>query len=129
MPVNETILATAVYDQLKQAMASDPDGFIELYREYLAEAWNTLHSLREAVQQHIAQDASEKENYLKGSSLVLGARLVARVAATLQELALNGDARGAEAGLKQIEQALLELQAELSDRLGARVIPARSTAA
>lgn len=129
MPVNETILATAVYDQLKQAMASEPDGFIELYREYLAEAWNTLHSLREAVQQQNAQAASEKAHYLKGSSLVLGARVVAQVAATLQELALNGDARGTEAGLKQIEQALLELQAELSDRLGARVIPVRSTAA
>ena len=110
-------------------MASEPDGFTELYREYLAEAWNTLRSLREAVQQQNAQEASEKAHYLKGSSLVLGARVVAQAAAVLQELALNGDARGAEAGLKQIEQALLELQAELSDRLGAAVIPAGSTAA
>ena len=127
--MTETILASAVYDQLKQAMASEPDGFTELYREYLAEAWNTLRSLREAVQQQNAQEASEKAHYLKGSSLVLGARVVAQAAAVLQELALNGDARGAEAGLKQIEQALLELQAELSDRLGAAVIPAGSTAA
>jgi HPt (histidine-containing phosphotransfer) domain-containing protein len=129
MPVNETILASAVYDQLKQAMAADRAGLTELYRDYLANAWNTLRSLREAVQQQNAEVASEKAHYLKGSSLVLGARVVAQRAAALQELALNGDARGAEVGLKQIEQALLELQAELSDRLGAGVIPAGSTAA
>lgn len=129
MPVNETILASEVFGQLQQAMAADPAGFTELYRDYLANAWNTLRSLREAVQQENAEEVSEKAHYLKGSSLVLGARVVAQRAAALRELALNGDASAAEAGLKQLEQALQEVQAELADRLGAGVIPADRPAA
>ena len=32
--VNETTLASQIFDQLQQAMASDTAGFTELYRDY-----------------------------------------------------------------------------------------------
>ena len=63
-----------VFDQLQQAMACDPAGFTELYRDYLADAWQALAMLRDAVQQQQAEEVRAKAHHLKGSSMVLGAR-------------------------------------------------------
>ncbi|HEY4901690.1 MAG TPA: Hpt domain-containing protein [Terriglobales bacterium] len=129
MPVNETTLASQVFDQLRQAMASDPAGFTELYRDYLADAWQALQMLRKAVQQGQAEELRANAHRLKGSSLVLGAREVAQCASALEEMGRNADVRGAGAAMAQIERALLLVQTELSDRLGPAVVPADQTAA
>jgi HPt (histidine-containing phosphotransfer) domain-containing protein len=128
MSINETTLASQVFDQLQQAMACDPVGFTELYRDYLADAWQALRMLRDAVQQKQAEEVRSKAHCLKGSSMVLGARAVAHCAAALEEMGRNADVQGAGAVLQQTERALQQVQAELSNRLGAAVIPAEEAA-
>ena len=129
MPENETTLASQVFDQLQQAMVADPAGLIELYRDYLADAWQALKAICDAVQQHQAEEIRAEAHRLKGSSLVLGAHAVAHWASALEEVGLEADVQDAEAMLDQIRRALHRVQSELSQRLGAGVVPASETAA
>ena len=129
MSINEAALAPQVYEQMQQAMAHDPAGFAELYRDYLADAWQALQMLRNAVQQHDANEVRTKAHQLKGSSLVLGARLVAQWASALEEMGRNADLRSAGEMLDRTRRALQDVQAELTGRLGAAVVPANVTAA
>lgn len=129
MPVKETPLTTEVFDQLRQAMEADPAGLTELYREYLTDAWQSLHLLRESVQQRQGEAVGAKAHYLKSSSLVLGARGVARYAARLEEAAKDLEPKEAGRLLRQMQQALREVQTDLSKRLGPGVVPARTRAA
>lgn len=129
MPKNETSLTSAVFDQLQQAMAADVDGFVELYRDYLVDAWQSIQSLRDNLSQHQAALMQAKAHYLKSSSLVLGASTVAEGASLLEQAAIAGNFSGAEEVLEKTGQALREVQSELAERLGARVVPANQTAA
>ena len=110
-------------------MASDHAGFVALYRDFLADAWQTLRKLREAVQQQQPEEVRAKAHYLKSGSLILGALMVTQDAARLEEMGRCADVKGAEAVLEQTLQALREVQAELAERLGTTVIPAEETAA
>jgi hydroxypyruvate isomerase len=127
MPGTETPLTAEVFDQLRQAMAADSTGFTELYREYLADAWHTLELLREAAP-HRTEEVRQRAHYLKSSSLVLGARIVARLAGTLEENARTSVSTDKDA-LDRIADALRAVQAELVERLGHGVVPADKTAA
>jgi HPt (histidine-containing phosphotransfer) domain-containing protein len=127
--VNETILASEVFDRLQEAMASDRAGLTELYRDFLADGWQTLRTLRDAVQQKQAEEVVGRAHYLKSSSLVLGARVVAQCAARLEEMGRNADLTVAEATLGRTWQAMQEIQTELSERLGAGVLPPGQVAA
>ena len=129
MPVNESTLAPLVFDQLQQAMAGDPDGFTELYRDYLADAWLALRILGDAVRQQQSEEVRVKAHHLKGSSMVLGAGGVAQCASALEEMGRSADIQTACAMLEQTRLALLAVQAELSIRLGVEVVPANETAA
>ncbi len=129
MPVDETTIASQVFDQLQRAMACDPAGFTELYRDYLADAWQAMGMLRDAVQQQRVAEVRAQAHYLKGSSLVLGVRGVAQCASALEEMGRNADVEGAGAVLDQTQQALQQVQSELSGRLGAGVLPAGKSAA
>ena len=128
MPGTETLLTPEVFDQLQKAMAADRAGFTELYRDYLADAWRTLQLLREAVKQRRHDEIRSKAHYLKSSSLVLGARAVARHATELEDLARESEITD-ELVLDRIADALTEVQAELAERLGGGVLPAGRTAA
>jgi HPt (histidine-containing phosphotransfer) domain-containing protein len=127
--VKETTLKSDVFDQLQKAMAADPAGFTELYRDYLADAWQSLQSLRDSMQQGQAESVRAKAHYLKSSSLVLGARHVARYAALLEEAATTSDMKDASSVLQEVQDALRDVQAELKQRMGAAVVPAGETAA
>ena len=129
MPMNETTLAPVVFDQLQQAMACDPPGFTELYRDYLADAGQALEALHDAVYRRQAGELRARAHHLKGSSLVLGAREVALCAAALEESGQSGDLQGTSAMVDRTRQALREVEAELASRLGSAVIPAEKTGA
>ena len=129
MPVNETPIAAPIFEQLQQAMTCDPAGFTELYRDYLADAWQALQVLREAVKQQQAEEVRAKAHHLKGSSMVLGARLVAQCASALEEMGRNSDVQDAGAMLERTLHALQQVQDELLTRLGAGVVPVDETAA
>jgi HPt (histidine-containing phosphotransfer) domain-containing protein len=129
MPENETTLASQVFEQLQRAMACDPEGFTDLYRDYLADAWQMIAMLRDAVQQQQAEEVRAKAHRLKGSSMVLGACAVAQCAAALEELGHTTDVQGVCAMLERTQQALQQVQSELAGRLGAGVVPAGESAA
>ncbi|HYV74379.1 MAG TPA: Hpt domain-containing protein [Candidatus Binatia bacterium] len=129
MPVEETPLSSAVFDQLRQAMSNDSAGFAALYRDYLTDAWQTFHLLRESVDQRHFENIQAKAHYLKSSSLVLGAPLVARYATEVEQAALAKDLSDAGALLDDTKRALRQVQAELAGRLGKTVIPTNEAAA
>lgn len=128
MPRNETSLTSAVFDHLQQAMATDVDGFVELYRDYLADAWQSIRYLRDNLPLHQAAPMQAKAHYLKSSSLVLGARTVAQGASLLEQAAIAGNFSEAGELLEKTGQALREVQSELAERLGAHVVPANQVA-
>ena len=128
MPVTETLLSARIFDQLRLAMAADPDAFTDLYRDYLADAWQSLQILQEAVGTGQVEMIRAKAHYLKSGSLVLGAPDVARGAAMLEEAAMAGDSDSFDALLERIATAVNDTQAELSERLGSGVIPGDDTA-
>jgi len=129
VPINETILTPAVYDQLRQAMVADPEGFVALYRDYLAGAWEALQCLGEHIHQNHFGPVQAKAHYLKSSSLVLGAHDVARRASLVEQAAIAGNLKDAGSLLDNMRQALRDVQSELASRLGANVIPPNEAAA
>jgi HPt (histidine-containing phosphotransfer) domain-containing protein len=129
MPVEETPLSSAVFDQLRQAMSNDSAGFAALYRDYLADAWQTFQNLRASIDQGQFDDVQAKAHYLKSSSLVLGAPLVAHCATEVERAALAKDLSDAGALLDKTKGKLQQVQAELAERLGKSVIPENYDAA
>jgi HPt (histidine-containing phosphotransfer) domain-containing protein len=129
MPGTETPLTSDIFDQLERAMPGDRAGLTELYRDYLADAWETVQFIREAVQRpHQPEEIRQKAHCLKGSSLVLGARMVAQHASILEESARNSGANE-ECTLDKMIEAIRAVQKELATRLGGEVIPEGRAAA
>jgi HPt (histidine-containing phosphotransfer) domain-containing protein len=127
--VTETALTSAVFDQLRLAMTANPIALAELYRDYLADAWESLQVLRESVQRREVETVRAKSHYLRSSSLVMGAQVVARYAAILEEAAGTSDSQRFGDLLDELARSLKEVQNELAVRLGSGVIPANEPAA
>jgi HPt (histidine-containing phosphotransfer) domain-containing protein len=105
-------------------MVSDPDGFCELYRDYLSDARQTLNYLRVACDKKNGEDLRFKAHYLKSSSLVLGIRPVAEFCAQLQDAGRTPDFTSERRKLQLLADLLRLVQAELEQRLGPQVVPA-----
>ena len=121
--MTQTLVAADVYDRLQTVMASDPDGFCELYRDYLADARQTLSHLRVLCEEKSADDLRFKAHYLKSSSLVLGIRPVAELCAELESAAKVPDLAEAWKSLHKLAELLNLVQVELERKLGPQVIP------
>jgi len=126
--VDESSIAPEVFDRLQQA-TSDPVGIAELYRDYLADARSALVELRNALQRKQADEFRSRAHYVKGSSLILGATVVAQCCATLEEMGRNSEFGGAEQLLDKTEAALDRVEAELVRKLGSVLAPAKGSAA
>jgi HPt (histidine-containing phosphotransfer) domain-containing protein len=123
-PVNYQVLVLAeIFDRLREAMASDPQGFCELYREYLSDAWQSLAALREACQRGALAEFSNKAHYLKSSSLVLGIPPVANRCAELEQIGRMSDVHAASRKIEETGEVLSLVQAELQAKLGPQVVP------
>jgi len=129
VPVKETLLTDAVFEQLRHAMAADAAGFTAIYRDYLADARQTLRTLRACAKARQIGEVRAKAHYMRSSSLVLGAQAVARYAASLEEAAIAGQAERFDDLVKKTERAVDRIQLELYRRLGSGVLPADETAA
>ncbi len=129
MPVNETPLNSAIFDQLLLAMAGDPAGLADLYRDYLADAWQSFQVLRENVVKREFACVQARAHQLKGSSMVLGAHDVVCFATRLENGAIASNLADAGAALDGLQGALRNIQLELVNRLGPSVLPAGETAA
>jgi len=128
VPVTETPLHSAVYDQLRLAMTGNPTAFTELYRDYLADAWESLRVLREGAQRGDGESVRARAHYLRSSSLVMGAQVVARQAAMLEEAVTESDSPNVSGLLDDMGRALREVQSELAGRVGSVVVPVNEPA-
>jgi len=100
-----------------------------LYRDYLAEARQAFAQLRGALVRTDAEGFRERAHYLRGSSLIVGATVIARCCANLELMGRNSDFRDAVRLLDQTSAALEAIEIELARRLGPAVIPAEGSAA
>lgn len=121
--MNQVLVLAETYDRLQKAMAADPTGFCELYRDYLADAWQSLSQLRLACDQMLSADLASKAHYLKSSSLVLGVRPIAQECAELEQLGRGADFSTASRKLEAVRELLTQVQDELQSRLGPQVVP------
>lgn len=126
--VNDSLIASDVFERLQQAMASTPAEFVELCRDYLAEARRNLGELQSAFASKQGGALRERAHYLKGSSLIMGAVGVTRCCASLEAMGKNGDFRETERMLEQTSAMLDAVQQELVKRLGPEVIPVKGSA-
>ena len=126
--VDEPSLAPGVFDRLQQATA-DTASIAELYRDYLADVRSALVELRSALQRKQADEFRSRAHYVKGSSLILGANVVAQCCAKLEEMGRHSEFSGAEQLLDRTAAAIDRVEAELVMRLGPVVAPAKGSAA
>ncbi len=125
----ESVILPEVFDRLRQATAKDPAVLIDLCREYIEEARKTLSQLRDAFLAKDARAFCDRAHYLKGSSLMVGARRLAQCCATLERMGRDSDFRGAKPMLEDTEAALREVEAQLAEQVGPAVLPAEGSAA
>ncbi len=125
----DSVLLPEVFERLRQATAKDPAVLVDLCREYLEEARNTLAQLREASRVKDAMALRERAHYLKGSSLMVGASRLSQCCATLERMGRDSDFRGAEPMLDDTATALREVEVRLTEQVGPEVIPAEGSAA
>jgi HPt (histidine-containing phosphotransfer) domain-containing protein len=100
-----------------------------LYRDYLAEARQTLAQLRGALARKDGERFRGRAHYMRGSSLIVGATVVARCCADLELMGRNSEFREAARLLDETSTALTALGTELARRLGPSVFPAEGSAA
>lgn len=105
-------------------MASDPDGFCELYRDYLSDARQTLGHLHFACDKQNGEELRFKAHYLKSSSLILGISPVAKLCADLQDAGSTSDFAAEQQKLQELDTLLTLVQEELEKKLGPHVVPA-----
>lgn len=127
--MSEAVLAREIFDRLRQATAGDGDVLAELCREYVAEARATIANLRHALSEGNAAEFRERAHYLKGSSLMIGARQLAQDCATLEQMGRDSDLTAAGPALEQAVAALRAVEEELARDLGSIALPAEGSAA
>ena len=122
-------IAPDVFDHLQKATAADAGELACLYRDYLAEARQVLVQLRSALAENDAEKLRDRAHYLRGSSLMVGATVIARCCANLELTGRNAEFRDAALLLGQTAAALDAVEAELARRLGPAVVPVKGSAA
>jgi HPt (histidine-containing phosphotransfer) domain-containing protein len=127
--VSEPVLAREIFDRLRQATANHPDTLIELCREYISEARNALAQIGEALTRADAGQVRERAHYLKGSSMMVGARELSSCCAKLEQMGRDSDLRDAAPELQRAEAAMKAVETYLSQEVGASVLPGEGSAA
>lgn len=125
----DEFIAPDVFQNLQKATASDPAELAGLYRDYLAEAHQALTQLRSALARKDGKQFRERAHYMRGSSLIVGASVVARCCANLEVMGGNSEFGDAAGLLDQTLTALTAIEEELAARLGPSVFPAKGSAA
>ena len=126
--VTDKLIAPDVFSRLQQATASQPGQLVELCREYLTEARQTLAQLRKAFTLKQADELRNRAHYLRGSSMLVGATRVTRCCASLEAMGKNADFSQTEQETEEMSAALDAVQQELVKTLGSEVLPATGSA-
>ena len=127
--VTDNLIDPDAFEQLQRATASRPAELVDLCREYLTEARQTLAELRNAFTLKHAKELRNRAHYLKGSSMLLGAVYVTKCCASLEAMGKKGDFSETEHMLDQTAAALDAVEHEFVKRLGPDVLPAKGSAA
>lgn len=124
-----SVIDSTIFHRLEVATANKPGELAELCRDYLTEARATMSQLQAAVATQEKERLRDRAHYLKGSSLMLGARSVVQCCITLEEMGRAGDVSNAKPILESTTKALNAVEAELSKRLGPDALPVQGSAA
>jgi HPt (histidine-containing phosphotransfer) domain-containing protein len=127
--VTDQLIASDAFERLRQMTASRPVELVEICREFLTEARQTLAQLRNAFTLKQAEELRNRAHYLKGSSLIVGAIGVTRCCASLEAMGKNGNLSEAEAILDQLSAELQAVEQEYLKLLGPGVLPGKGPAA
>ena len=127
--MSEPVLAPEIFDRLRQATAGDSATLAELCREYVTEARATISNIRQALAHKDAAQLRERAHYLKGSSMMIGAKILSQHCATLERMGRDSDLGDADATLEQAVTALKAVEEELGKCVGAVALPAEGSAA
>ena len=121
--MSESVISREIFGRLQQATASTPNVLAELCRDYIAEARNTISQLQEALARGDAPQVRERAHYLKGSSMMIGAKDLTQCCANLERMGRDSDLSAAAPELKRTGAALKAVEAELSQELGPLALP------
>jgi HPt (histidine-containing phosphotransfer) domain-containing protein len=127
--MTEVILAREIFERLRQATASDPNTLAELCREYVIEARLTISKLRKALSEGDAAQLRERAHYLKGSSLMIGAKALSQCCAKLEQMGRDSNLSTAATALDETVAELRAVEEELTREVGPVALPAQGTAA
>ncbi len=126
--MSDNAIAPEIFDRLREATAGNPETLAELCREYVSEARSTMAQLRDAIAEADSSKVRERAHYLKGSSMVMGARVLSQHCAILEQMGRDSDLREAEPALEQAFMALSAVEEALANELGPEALPAGSAA-
>jgi HPt (histidine-containing phosphotransfer) domain-containing protein len=121
--VSEPVLVKDIFDRLRQAAAATPGVLEELCRDYVVEARSTMAHIGEAVGNGNAEQLRDRAHYLKGSSMMIGARELAQCCATLEAMGRESNLGDANAELDRTLEALKAVEGELSREVGPTALP------
>jgi HPt (histidine-containing phosphotransfer) domain-containing protein len=127
--VNDQVLAREIFDRLRQATANTPEVLSELCRDYVFEARAAIGQMSEALAEADAGQLRERAHYLKGSSMMLGARELSHCCATLEQMGRDSELATAQIELARAVAALKTVEAELEREFGPVVLPEEGSAA
>jgi HPt (histidine-containing phosphotransfer) domain-containing protein len=127
--VSEAALARDTFERLRQATANQPDVLAELCRDYVSEARNTLEQIRKALAAADARQVRERAHYLKGSSMMIGARDLSGCCARLEQMGRDDELAATDLELARATAALQAVEAELLRELGPMALPEQGSAA
>ena len=127
--MTDSIISKDIFGRLQQATAANPGVLAELCRDYIAEARNTIAQLRAALAQADPAQVRERAHYLKGSSLMIGARELSQCCASLEQMGRDGDLRTAPTELERVVAALQAVEVELAEEVGPAALPSEGSAA
>ena len=121
--MTQPVLAREIFDRLRQAAANNPEMLTELCRDYIAEARAALAQMRVALDGNDGARLRDRAHYLKGSSMMMGARELSQRCASLEQMGRDSDLKGADSEYAGAVSALKAVETELQQELGSAVLP------
>jgi HPt (histidine-containing phosphotransfer) domain-containing protein len=127
--LSEIVIARDIFDRLREATANSPEVLAELCREYVAEARSTIAQLHSALAEGDARQMHERAHYLKGSSMMLGAKALWQCCASLEQMGRDADLAAAAPMLDRATLALQAVEETLAQEVGPAALPNEGSAA
>ena len=108
---------------MRQATANNPEMLIELCRDYIFEARTALSQISDALHGKDPSQLRDRAHYLKGSSMMIGARELSEHCSKLEQMGRDSELATAEPEYERAAAALKAVENELQQELGPAVLP------